>query len=1473
MDVNEVPTASLKRQRSISVPADEMGPTKTLKGLGDDLMPHVPSLKRQRSSDADTLVDERDCKVPKLTKGNDHNEEGYGSDTDVEPEFEEPPETLEIDHIKVTKLKLVSIDEHGHEIHLPPASTQPTLGLGLLTPDPTPPLNKTKQADPFNDAVLDSEENIKNEQTTPPAKSLQAEVAHDSPANFAWVGDLKLFGLIPSKLYIYHHISDELHPYKEVVKISTFQELSLGTLMPSLKGTTWDMIRLQDTILGWRATSSNLATGVQQRGMYLETDVIFQGALQPVSDFFRDFFQQDQPALHMSVYMGSKRTYDKFDMPSDLTLRGSLRHLSLNILEILEFHEIGVELTAHQSYDIIEKKQQWHFGFGFFGKLNIAVPGTAVPLQVDYYLRKRHQSWFLVVRLRDEEWTDVFGCKNLKLTEVVMQARLGTQNPGIGSLSFEVEAQLELRKTMLAVRGFYSKNDYSIEVEVGNLTFNELGDIFKEFVGIDLEIFDYNVTLNSMRLRISKAGLELHGAVTIDNHTSAAATLVLSKDGIGITGLIGDVQFEDALIKEAQFDVFIASKIDTKCARSSRLSIGGDVCFSGVELKVGLFLDKSEDGNLKWAIYGEVEGDVSTSRLVPEVKNTFLDISLSRLALVASNHDAEAKSYPGIKYPIIRGFQFCAAIDGIHELEQLLRGSVKGMVLRAMYHSTSNTFGLSIMLPAARTITFSETVYSGPLEIEVEVGSDIQLLLKAILNIKVDTQPDPLQLSLGLKANKLAASAYAQMLNDWRNPCHLGEKVVIRKCALEFGIVYTTFFSTGTPGVIGLAGELSMGSKLVGVAMKVSQNPSEQLLTAQITDLGVADLVEFASLVADTHFPKPDDFIHINDAQLYLSTGTKLGLTDYPAGASLKGDLTIFGKNGKFECTIGSKVKVFVTTEAFQVGPLKVKGATGADPIIDVELSKDTQHVLIDGAVEIWDAAAAIHLEVSLLPKPILDFSVSLQLSDLFLLKLQAKLKGDINIKDIKSWANADFEVYALIEQHLIDHITSQLEQQIQAAQDAAKHGFDDIKKEMEEKEAAFKASCQEAIDSLERTRAKWNEKKAEIEGQMDSARQEATRIRIELQEKVDRAQQSFNSFVAERSADLERVRANAAAAIRDAEHDIDEAQRDSDSAIYEAQAKLQQVRADFMRDFGSAERDIESARHDVENAQRRVDELDRDIDWINRRIDDEPWYNCPPLIAEKAGLLAAQATATAGLQVVRGVFFAAEAVVHGTGFVTAEGAIGAAEVGLDGVRELKTAALNTAKDALEEVNAAQGRLIQEAIDALHAAQTASEELHVFDLARDALSSGESLAQGMINGAQQAVDGLSKCGEFIAFDASEAALRFAQSNTSELNLARHAVEVAEGAVNMGLDMGKWAMQHAGQIFNIRKMEFSGSIRSLVSADASSDPLIINIEGTVLGEDIQVHIQWKPNFNLVEFIKELFSVVWEKIKELAKHLIL
>ncbi|RSM11813.1 hypothetical protein CDV31_006581 [Fusarium ambrosium] len=106
----------------------------------------------------------------------------------------------------------------------------------------------------------------------------------------------------------------------------------------------------------------------------------------------------------------------------------------------------------------------------------------------------------------------------------------------------------------------------------------------------------------------------------------------------------------------------------------------------------------------------------------------------------------------------------------------------------------------------------------------------------------------------------------------------------------------------------------------------------------------------------------------------------------------------------------------------------------------------------------------------------------------------------------------------------------------------------------------------------------------------------------------------------------------------------------------------------------------------------------------------------------------------------------------------------------------------------------------------------------------------------------------------------------------ELNLARHAVEVAEDVVELEPDLAKWATDHAKTTFNIRKVEFSDSVRSLVHPDEGGPPLRVKIEGTVLGEEINWEIVWKPKFDLVKFIKELFTLLWEELKRLVKEIV-
>ncbi|KLO19379.1 hypothetical protein SCHPADRAFT_935442 [Schizopora paradoxa] len=1333
------------------------------------------------------------------------------------PLSELPP--YDYEGLPVYNLHLVSVDEHGHAI---PVSKEapPVLEkisertTGLITPEPTP-MAVDDKPDPFL--------------TASPAWK-----GHDSPANFAYTGDIRLLGLLPAQIFIYQHVSVHGCPYDEVITL-TSGAVSLGDLLQDLRGTPLDAIALKQVQLCFARRCFDPR---RPAGVYFETDVEFKGVLQPVSDFLRDFFKQEEPAIHFSAYIGEHRGWNRVAVPSTLLLRGSLEGISLNLFDVFEFKTIGVELLGHK------QGGAWDMGYGFFGEVNLTVPKSTMPLQVTYLLRKCGPIWTLALRLKDDEWKDCFGVKGLNLREVNLLAFLSAGKAHGGGLTLQLGAIITLNGLVLKVSGSYGPAGYSLFAEIGNFTLHDLGALFYEFLEIELDIFDHDITFNSISLLVSSTGLTLAGCITINGHTTTYGSISLSRDGIAIEGGVGDLEFEGLYVKNAQFDVFIASKLDSTCARASKCAVMGSVAFSGIELDVSVILEKTPE-KLYWTICGEMRGLVTTSKLVGELKDTFLDVSLERMALIATNHDKPGSSCGGLSYPVTKGIQFCALIDRIPQLEQLLRGSVKGMVFRASLDVESRKFSVGIILPAERTISFSESVYSGPLELAFEIGAspeDMLIMLKACLNVHVDTQPDPLAFALGLKAGVVGASAYGQMLNDWTSPCGLGKEIVIRKCALQFGIVYSTFFSTGTPGEIGLAGELSIGKKLAGVAMKVTQNPKEQLLVAEIVDLGVTDLVHFASLVVGHEIPDPGDILHFNELSLYLSTGTSIGLTYYPAGVSAKGDMRIFGKRAKFELSLALGVKIMATIEAFELGPLKVHGAARPDPIVDVEISAAKQAVLIDGAVEIWGLTAALHLDAQLYPSPKLDFWVHLTLADLLIVKLEAKLSGVKSFKSLDSLAGADFEVYALVEQNIVDEVVKQLSQQIQAAKDAAKHGFDELKAKMDEKEALFKAGCQAAIDHLEVKRKEWHEKKAAVDAEFARVQADVTRTREELERKVDEAERAFKAVLAQANAALEEAKHDAAAAIMDAERAVEDAQRDSDESIRSAQNDLQSARDFLNNNFGSAIRDLENARYAVEDAQRTIDNLDREID---------------------------EGGATVGLQTARGFLYAAQGIVHSTGFVAAEGAVAGCQTALEGVRLIKTEALNVAKDGLREVREDQAILVEAAQSGLKSVEEACDELNVFNAAKEALRAGEGIAHGMISTAQAGVDALANCAEFVAFDVAEKALKFAQENTSELNLARHALTVAEGAVNVGLEIGNWAVSHAGEIFNIRKMEFSGSVRSLTSKDGP--PLRVAVEGVVFGEKVDFELVWKPHFDLVEFIKELFRLLWAEIQRMAKEL--
>jgi len=64
-----------------------------------------------------------------------------------------------------------------------------------------------------------------------------------------------------------------------------------------------------------------------------------------------------------------------------------------------------------------------------------------------------------------------------------------------------------------------------------------------------------------------------------------------------------------------------------------------------------------EGGQVIWTVYGELDADLRLESLAPKVKGTFLDLSLRKVAFIASNVDspAGAEEFNVFNYPVRRG--------------------------------------------------------------------------------------------------------------------------------------------------------------------------------------------------------------------------------------------------------------------------------------------------------------------------------------------------------------------------------------------------------------------------------------------------------------------------------------------------------------------------------------------------------------------------------------------------------------------------------------------------------------------------------------------------------------------------------------------------------------------------------------------------------------------------------------------------
>ncbi|TBU56241.1 hypothetical protein BD310DRAFT_931958 [Dichomitus squalens] len=1250
-----------------------------------------------------------------------------------------------------------------------------------------------------------------------------------------------------------------------VERATLTEDFHLSSVISALEGTAFDSITFRNISVYHQNYKFDTTKAI---GWHFDADLVVDESCGALYDVLSQVLGVDEPDLAVHVFLGADGGWDRPPSLHSFTLEGIFAGLALKPFDGVVLSKIGVRLFGIRTLKYDPSPQSTlEYGFSVFGTMNLDVPGSTVPLSLEYEMQEFGGAIFLGASI--DTWKNPLGASGLVLSGISFSTSFAVSSPW-KSLTFGVSADLMYEDISTTFQGSYTpRGSFELNASIRHVTVKTIDTLFRRVSHGDLSLPDLDVTIGAASLSISSGnGLSISlDSVTIGDYTSLDAGLTITPHNVVIRGdLTTDaVQFGDIELKRAFLQVTFEAKGNGK---TTDLILGGEVAFSTLLFDAAVHLYRSPDGSkksLEWTVLAALTATDEAwqlSKVVPEIEGTPFDLALTQVVFVAASKDD-----PSLGNMITSGFSFhqgvqvCAVLGEIEALNSLMRGPVSGLTLSAGW-SKAKGFDLDVYLPAPTRLNLGNGVTSTPFTLSIATKPTVCLILSAGLNIPVPYSPAPLLFTLSLGTNLLGADATGQLSGWWVNPFGISPNVKVGpNLALSISIIFAQFVSTGTPSGFMVQGGLMIGETAAQLALSVNEDPMKELLYAEVQSLNITDVVKLASDIIDVTIPAPPrDFLDFQEVKLYICpAGLSIGTTFYPQGFSFRADVILFGKRADIECAVdAANLRISLTggVDNFTLGPLVVRGTTGPRAVIECELGPTDQHLLVDGVISLFGAESTVHIAVDILPAPKFQWFTQLKFTDLLLFRLQATLVGAVSFSDL---SDADFLFDALFEQHILQYIHDHIMGQFEQARQTVRDGIDAAQAKVDEAEAAWKAGVDKALADLDDAKKSWDAKNESVTAESNKVIDAYNKEIGRLQDAITSAQKDYDAAMTNAQNAVSAAQRDRAQALQSAQHDLDNAKRDVSDAIDAAQRDVDYAKKDFDAAFGSANAAIESARRDVQSLQNQINDLYSTIHDYERA----PWYEFWKKAAI-AGLYVAVGALEASKAIADGVLQAAEAVLKSVDFVAKETAFKAAQAALDAARETGKTAIDVAKTAVDVAD----KTSQAALDAANETLEITKqgvEWGVLQGAKEALQAYKVANDAAFRAATQALVDLVKCAEYLAYQAAKIALDAARAATVTLDAARAALDLAQRVGEEALEIGQWVADHALEAFDIRVVHLSGSLRGMVGAGGSmAKPFTARIEGVVVGQPFTLDGEFDLR-KTADFITFIFENLWDKIK--------
>ncbi|OJK04284.1 hypothetical protein ASPACDRAFT_55782 [Aspergillus aculeatus ATCC 16872] len=408
-------------------------------------------------------------------------------------------------------------------------------------------------------------------------------------------------------------------------------------LIPSLAGSSFEAIQLEDTTLSYRAVKNQSPSVTAE--LAVTTTVLMAGVLSPINTFLRDVLHQNRPRLVVSGMLSSHPDcLRQVPEPLGLKLRAELPDVSVCLFNVLTITHLGIDLMGTRR----SAQGDYDFSYGFFG-----VGCVSSDVNVSWYIHKYHDLYNITI-LVESSWEVL---PNLSLESVELGA--SWEGTDLSSVSLSLTGSFGLREGTVVLAGRYSRDDVELCGTLQDCSLDTLQQLCEDVFHTAIQTqTTHEVYFSDMSLVVStKEGFSMTGTVTVDGHLSSVALIHLGPKGVRITGAIDNLDIPDMpTIHSASLDLSITQR-DFKVRFTGMVTVQEQQHFT-----VSVLLARSPRG-LEYTVHGGFKGSFYLRNAIPRVEGTFLDVQLTQLAICASNIDSPELRIPDLPYQIKKGFQ------------------------------------------------------------------------------------------------------------------------------------------------------------------------------------------------------------------------------------------------------------------------------------------------------------------------------------------------------------------------------------------------------------------------------------------------------------------------------------------------------------------------------------------------------------------------------------------------------------------------------------------------------------------------------------------------------------------------------------------------------------------------------------------------------------------------------------------------